>query len=39
MTPLIVIVGFLGAGKTTFLQKLVPALGAEGLTHKNHHAE
>ena len=32
MTPLIVIVGFLGAGKTTFLQKLVPALGAEGLT-------
>ena len=32
MTPLIVIVGFLGAGKTTFLQKLVPALGAEGLS-------
>ena len=31
MTPLIVIVGFLGAGKTTFLQNLVPALGAEGL--------
>lgn len=32
MTPLIVIVGFLGAGKTTFLQKLAPALGAEGLS-------
>jgi G3E family GTPase len=32
MTPLIVIVGFLGAGKTTFLQKLVPALGAQGLS-------
>ena len=32
MTPLIVIVGFLGAGKTTFLQNLVPALGAEGLS-------
>jgi G3E family GTPase len=31
-TPLIVIVGFLGAGKTTFLQKLVPALGAQGLS-------
>jgi G3E family GTPase len=31
-TPLIVIVGFLGAGKTTFLQNLVPALGAEGLS-------
>jgi len=32
MTPLIVVVGFLGAGKTTFLQNLVPALGAEGLS-------
>jgi G3E family GTPase len=32
MTALIVIVGFLGAGKTTFLQNLVPALGAEGLS-------
>jgi len=31
-TPLIVIVGFLGAGKTTFLQNLVPALRAEGLS-------
>jgi G3E family GTPase len=31
-TPLILFVGFLGAGKTTFLQNLVPALGAEGLS-------
>lgn len=31
-TPLIVIVGFLGAGKTTFLQNLIPALESEGLS-------
>jgi G3E family GTPase len=30
-TPLILAVGFLGAGKTTFLQALVPALHATGL--------
>jgi G3E family GTPase len=30
-TPLILFVGFLGAGKTTFLQALVPALHAVGL--------
>jgi len=30
-TPLILLVGFLGAGKTTFLQALVPALHAVGL--------
>jgi G3E family GTPase len=30
-TPLILLVGFLGAGKTTFLQALAPALAAEGL--------
>lgn len=32
MTPLILIVGFLGAGKTTFLRKLVPGLISEGLS-------
>jgi G3E family GTPase len=32
MTPLILIVGFLGAGKTTFLQNLLPALASEGLS-------
>jgi G3E family GTPase len=31
-TPLVLAVGFLGAGKTTFLQALVPALHAAGLT-------
>ena len=31
-TPLVVIVGFLGAGKTTFLQNLIPALESEGLS-------
>lgn len=31
-TPLILVVGFLGAGKTTYLQKLVLALAAEGLS-------
>ncbi len=30
-TPLVLLVGFLGAGKTTFLQALAPALAAEGL--------
>lgn len=30
-TPLVLLVGFLGAGKTTFLQSLAPALAAEGL--------
>ena len=32
MTPLVLIVGFLGAGKTTFLKNLMPALAVEGLT-------
>jgi len=31
MTPLVLIVGFLGAGKTTFLKNLMPALAVEGL--------
>jgi len=31
MTPLVLVVGFLGAGKTTFLKKLLPALKARGL--------
>lgn len=30
-TPLVLLVGFLGSGKTTFLQALAPALAAEGL--------
>jgi G3E family GTPase len=30
-TPLLVVTGFLGAGKTTFLRALVPALAARGL--------
>lgn len=30
MTPLVLFVGFLGAGKTTFLKALVPALAAAG---------
>ena len=32
MTPLVLIVGFLGSGKTTFLKNLMPALAVEGLT-------
>jgi len=31
MTPLVLIVGFLGSGKTTFLKNLMPALAVEGL--------
>lgn len=31
MTPLLVVTGFLGAGKTTFLRTLLPALGRVGL--------
>lgn len=31
MTPLAVLCGFLGAGKTTFLRRLVPAVSARGL--------
>jgi len=31
MTPLVLVVGFLGSGKTTFLKSLVPALGLRGL--------
>jgi G3E family GTPase len=31
MTPLVLLVGFLGAGKTTYLRALIPALTAEGL--------
>jgi G3E family GTPase len=31
MTPLILLVGFLGAGKTTYLRKLLPELSARGL--------
>ncbi len=30
-SPLVLIVGYLGAGKTTFLQRVVPALGARGV--------
>jgi len=30
-TPLILVIGFLGAGKTTFLQALIPALAGAGL--------
>lgn len=30
-TPLVLIVGYLGAGKTTFLQRLIPALDARGV--------
>ncbi|MEI8292815.1 MAG: GTP-binding protein [bacterium] len=32
MTPLVLVVGFLGSGKTTFLKNLMPALAVEGLT-------
>ena len=32
MTPLVLVVGFLGSGKTTFLKTLMPALAVEGLT-------
>jgi G3E family GTPase len=32
MTPLVVITGFLGAGKTTFLRDLLPLLPARGVT-------
>jgi len=31
MTPLVLVVGFLGSGKTTFLKNLMPALAVEGL--------
>lgn len=31
MTPLVLLVGFLGAGKTTFLRSLLPALSASGI--------
>ncbi len=31
MTPLVLLVGFLGAGKTTYLRSLLPAMAAEGL--------
>lgn len=31
MTPLILLVGFLGAGKTTYLRQLLPQLSAQGL--------
>ena len=31
MTPLVLIVGFLGSGKTTFLKSLLPALNAAGV--------
>ena len=31
MTPLVLLVGFLGAGKTTYLRKLLPELSAQGL--------
>ncbi|CAN5616751.1 GTP-binding protein [soil metagenome] len=31
MTPLVLIVGFLGSGKTTFLKNLLPLLSAQGL--------
>ncbi|HEY8902919.1 MAG TPA: GTP-binding protein [Chthoniobacterales bacterium] len=31
MTPLILLVGFLGAGKTTYLRKLLPELAARGM--------
>ncbi len=31
MTPLVLVVGFLGAGKTTFLKNLMPELAAAGL--------
>lgn len=31
MTPLLLVAGFLGAGKTTFLRSLLPALAARGL--------
>ncbi len=31
MTPLILLVGFLGAGKTTYLRNLLPAISARGL--------
>jgi len=32
MTPLVLVVGFLGSGKTTFLKNLMPALALEGIT-------
>lgn len=32
MTPLVVIVGFLGSGKTTFLKSLLPALKSQSVT-------
>lgn len=32
MTPLVLVVGFLGSGKTTFLKNLMPALAVQGLT-------
>ncbi len=32
MTPLVVIVGFLGSGKTTFLKSLLPGLKSQGVT-------
>ena len=31
MTPLVLVVGFLGSGKTTFLKNLMPALAVQGL--------